>query len=389
MKHEIICGDALESLATLPANSLDSLVTDPPAGIGFMGREWDKDKGGRDAWIEWLASIMREAHRAMKPGAYGLVWALPRTSHWTGMALENAGFQVRDRVSHLFGSGFPKSLNIGDGRGTALKPAMEDWWLIRKPLCGTVAANVAEWGTGALNIDLCRIPSGADHAAKCASVVGCDSPREGSGYCGSLGPREDSYSPLGRWPANFVHDGSDEVLAEFAAFGEKPSAQAVNSTATGKASAKADGWGNVGAVVGQSHGDTGTAARFFYAAKPSTAERNAGLEGLPQLSAGEMTGGRKEGSAGLNSPRAGAGSPSGARNTHPTVKSLALMRYLCRLITPPGGTVGDCFAGSGTTLIAAMREGFSAWGCEKEPEYHAIIQRRIAHELGLFAETTP
>ena len=111
--HTLLQGDCIEVMRTMPDNSVDSLVTDPPAGISFMGKEWDDNKGGRDKWIAWLTEVMKEAYRVMKPGAHGLVWALPRTSHWTGMALENAGFEVRDRVAHIFGNGFPKSQNVG------------------------------------------------------------------------------------------------------------------------------------------------------------------------------------------------------------------------------------------------------------------------------------
>lgn len=204
-------GDCLDIMRGLPSNSIDAIVTDPPAGIAFMGRAWDRDHGGRDHWIAWMSEIAAEALRLAKPGTHALVWALPRTSHWTATAWENAGWQVRDRVSHLFGSGFPKSLDVSkaidrfngderpihgsykgasnisadgmryiteqsghatdapitsaasaasaawEGWGTALKPAMEDWWLLRKPLDGNVAHNVLTWGTGGLNIDGCRI----------------------------------------------------------------------------------------------------------------------------------------------------------------------------------------------------------------------------------------
>src|SRR5579885_2104796 len=211
-RYSISKGDSLELLKGLPNNSIDSLVTDPPAGVSFMNKSWDDDKGGRKQWIAWLASILEECYRVMKPGAHGLVWALPRTSHWTATAIEDAGFEIRDRISHIFGTGFPKSLNVSkeidkklgakrekgtpyvtpegndltthnnwgsgerrqpmvtepvtdeakqwDGWGTALKPAMEDWWLIRKPLEGTVAGNVLKWGTGGLNIETSRIPTG-------------------------------------------------------------------------------------------------------------------------------------------------------------------------------------------------------------------------------------
>ena len=128
----IYVGDSID--LDLPANSVDAIVCDPPSGIAFMGKTWDTDKGGRDAWIAWLARTIAPAFAALKPGGHGLFWALPRTSHWAAMALELAGFEIRDRVTHLFGTGFPKSYNLDGGLGTALKPAAEDWWLVRKPL---------------------------------------------------------------------------------------------------------------------------------------------------------------------------------------------------------------------------------------------------------------
>lgn len=225
----LILGDCLEKLKEIPADSIDSLVTDPPAGISFMGKDWDHHKGGRKEWCAWMEGVMRECYRVMKPGAHGLVWALPRTSHWTATALEDAGFEIRDCIYHLFGSGFPKSLDVSkaidkaagaqgeafidkefvrrnpgkkrdgidrkkeysgtefkegevggtrfkpatdaakqwSGFGTALKPAVECWWLVRKPCSEkTVAANVLKWGTGALNIDGCRI----DHGGRISSA---------------------------------------------------------------------------------------------------------------------------------------------------------------------------------------------------------------------------
>lgn len=203
-------GDCLEVMRSLPENSVDAVVTDPPAGISFMNRSWDSDKGGRTQWVSWMTDVMAECLRVLKPGGHALVWALPRTSHWTATAIEDAGFEVRDVITHHFGSGFPKSANISkyldkmagaegevvkqfdatyginktrvaqgyrpnevapsvhrapatdlakqyDGWGTALKPASEHWILARKPLIGTVAANITQWGVGGLNIDGCRI----------------------------------------------------------------------------------------------------------------------------------------------------------------------------------------------------------------------------------------
>ena len=154
----LIYGDCQHKLKDFADDSFDALITDPPAGISFMAKHWDKDKGGRVHWIAWMQSVMQDCLRVLKPGAHGLVWALPRTSHWTATALENARFEIRDSMVHIFGSGFPKSLNLREGKGTALKPAHENWILVRKPLGEkTVARNVLEHGTGALNIDASRI----------------------------------------------------------------------------------------------------------------------------------------------------------------------------------------------------------------------------------------
>jgi site-specific DNA-methyltransferase (adenine-specific) len=371
--------DCLDWLRTLPDARADSLVTDPPAGIGFMGREWDRDKGGRDAWVAWLAEILREANRALKPGAHALVWALPRTSHWTATAVEDAGFEVRDVVAHLFGSGFPKSLDVGkaidaragavrevvgtkrgttsaetgrgmpgkatgvaqvgievpvtapatpeaaawEGWGTALKPSSEHWILSRKPLIGTVAANVLAHGTGAINVDGCRIGTSS----------------EGAG---------EYVQPTGRWPANTVFSHLDECAYECAP----------------------------GCAVATLDGQAEGVYRFFYVAKPSTRERDAGLEHLPKRDGAELTG-RAPDSAGLDNPRAGASATRA--NSHPTVKSIALMRYLTRLATPPGGLVLDPFTGSGTTGCAAVLEGFRFSGAEREAEYVEIARARLAH----------
>ena len=177
MKTELIRGDCLVELKKLKNNSVDAVVTDPPAGISFMGKAWDSDKGGRDNWIKWMSEIASECNRILRPGGHALVWSIPRTSHWTGMAWENAGFEPRDVIAHIFGSGFPKSLSIGksinkletakgtfawEGYGTALKPAREDWWLLRKPLEKglTIAENCLKWGVGGLNIDGCRVDGG-------------------------------------------------------------------------------------------------------------------------------------------------------------------------------------------------------------------------------------
>ncbi len=207
-------GDSAVRLRELPDASVDSVVCDPPAGIAFMGRAWDGAKGGRDQWIAWLRGIMEQCLRCLKPGGHALVWALPRTAHWTATAVEDAGFEIRDVVAHLFGSGFPKSLDVSKaidapndwgGWGTAMKPGYESWILARKPLSGTVAANVLEHGTGALNIDACRIFTDWNEADRPESW-------KASGHTAKPGAEKIAAPPghgiechpKGRWPANVV-----------------------------------------------------------------------------------------------------------------------------------------------------------------------------------------
>lgn len=331
----LLHGDCLEVLKTLNDSSVDSLVTDPPAGISFMGKDWDDDKGGRKEWCAWMESVMRECLRVMKPGAHGLVWSIPRTSYWTATALEDAGFEVRDCITHLFGSGFPKSLDISkaidkaagetpkteaakqwQGWGTALKPAAEFWWLVRKPLSEkTVAANVQKWGTGALNIGASRIPSleSTKRPLGSVSIWGKDAGDRIGG------------SDNGRFPANLVLSHSPYCTED-------------------QCDIECAVW-RLDAQSGVSKSSDAGASRFFYCAKISTSERNAG-----------------------------------AKNNHPTVKPKKLMGYLCKLITPPGGTVLDPFMGSGSTGIAAKENGFEFIGIEREMEYFEIARARIAHD---------
>lgn len=375
----LLLGDCLEQLKTLPDNSVDSVVTDPPAGIGFMGKDWDHHKGGRDQWIAWLASILKECNRVLKPGGHALVWSIPRTSHWTGMACEDAGFEVRDQISHLFGSGFPKSLNVSkaidkeagaerevvgshtkagdiksgrmhagsnevgtvteikhtapatdlakqwDGWGTSLKPSREDWWLVRKPISEkTVAANVTKHGTGALNIDGSRIESEADyHDLKVT---------QGGNRELNFGMKEREFIPAqGRWPSHTIFD-------EEASSG------------------------------------LGESARYFYCPKASKSERNKGCEGLPVITTRTGCGGEMP--IDDNGKERDRFSKK-AQNHHPTVKSIKLMEYLIKLITPPGGTVLDCFMGSGSTGVAAKNLGMDFIGIEQNEEYFEIAKKRV------------
>lgn len=425
----ILHGDSAKIADVLPEDSVDAIITDPPAGIGFMGKGWDSDKGGRDAWIAWLADIMRNALRVLKPGGHALVWAIPRTSHWTAMALEDAGFEVRDVVMHIFGTGFPKSLDVSkaidaalgaergvtgerrgtgnksfggdvengkrfgatvtetapgsedaarwEGWGTALKPAAEHWILCRKPLDGTVAKNVLAHGTGGLNIDACRIGT-----ERRINPPAGNKPGGSSFNMSVVGMPQDAEAreAVGRWPAHVTLDEHAAALLDQQS-GTLKSGQHTPTEQRHAPGGNGVTHGSMPGVVGASYGDAGGASRFFYVAKAPRSEKDAGLDHLPKRSGGEATD-REDGSAGLGNPRAGAGRTGGARNFHPTVKSLALMRWLVRLITPPGGTVLDLFAGSGSTLVAALEEGFNAIGVELTDEYLPILVGRVQHALG-------
>jgi len=370
--NKIICGDCLEVIKQIPDNSIDSIITDPPAGIAFMGEDWDdftSVKTTKSQLITWMNAGVKfssagllefqefiyltfsEAIRVVKPGSHILVWALPRTSHHTAMGLERAGFEIRDKIYFVFGSGFPKSLNIGKavdkllgntreviskqersgrsggilgkdtkiihyktkgnsewgGYGTALKPAVEEWILARKPLSEkTIAENVLKWGTGGINIDACRVPlqEGEDLSVSREGNKKLDTNNQGWGF------KAVSRGNEGRFPSHLILDESEEVDNLFPK--------------------------NTSRYFYHCSADT----RVFYGSKASRKEKGEG-------------------------------------NNHPTVKSLSLMQYLCRLVIPTGGVVLDPFAGSGTTLIAACQEGFNFIGIEKEPRYCRIAEERL------------
>ena len=399
MDINLMQGDCLERMKELDDNSVDSIVTDPPYGLSFMGKHWDKGVPSAEIWAEAL--------RVLKPGGHLLAFASTRTQHRMAVNIEDAGFEIRDMIAWVYGSGFPKSLNVSkaidkaagverevlgvidprsafdgrersssaintnwrgaegrddvrdlskkvitapateaaklwDGWGTALKPALEPITVARKPFKGTVAANVLENGTGAINIDGCRVgdfqnttPSGVDRRNAKLAELGY---RPSEYQMGKKVPD----TPPGRWPANLIHDGSDEVLAQF------PDAKGQQGAITGgEPSSKTTN--TFGAFAGRAPSQprtesTTSAARFFYCAKASKKDR-------------------------------------GADNKHPTVKPTDLMRYLCRLVTPPNGIVVDPFMGSGSTGKAAVLEGFSFVGIELESESFDIAKQRINEVL--------
>lgn len=364
MTYQLHVGRCEDVLKTLPDNSVDAIVTDPPYGLSFMNHKWDYDVPTVEQWQECL--------RVLKPGGHLLAFGGSRTYHRLVVNVEDAGFEIRDQILWIYGTGFPKSHNLdGDweGWGTALKPAHEPIVMARKPFKATVAENMATHGTGALNIRACRVPTADELAGGRGMLL--------SHQRDNTVPSSDfKQDAEGRWPANIIHDGSEEVVSAF----PDAKGQQGDLKATGRARPSQGRYGDMApprAHAARVESET-SAARFFYCAKPTPKERDEGLERFMPTSASEMTGGRKEGSAGLNDPKAGAGRTNGAKNNHPTVKPIALMKYLCRLITQPGGTVLDPWMGSGSTGRAAIEEGFSFIGIDLNPDFATIASARIA-----------
>ncbi len=427
-------GDCLAWLRTIESESVDSIVTDPPAGIAFMGKAWDHHKGGRAQWVAWLAEILRECLRVLKPGGHALVWSIPRTEHWTACAVEDAGFEIRDGVYHLCAQGWPKSLDVSkaidaaagaerevvgtrglnrwttadqsnavpsgmraafdraneltapatdeakrwQGWGTALKPAVERWVLARKPIAGTVAANVLARGTGALNIDECRVTcDGGSPSADRRNSAALTGKARSNGD-GGIKDRttleryteQRAGEALGRWPANLVLSHAEtcgDECDEACPVRELDRQSGVTkSSAQPRRTSGTQGYRKNGAeFVTGGHDDEGGASRFFPVFHPF------GYFG-----------------------KAKSKNQRGGENRHPTVKHVDLMRWLVRLVTPKGGLVLDAFSGSGTTGVAAMLEGMRFAGAEREDEYHALACKRLAAaELGetvvRTAEPTP
>jgi site-specific DNA-methyltransferase (adenine-specific) len=384
----LLVGDCVEEMKNLPTDSVDAIVTDPPYGLEFMGKAWD-GFGTPLGFQTWSEQWAREAFRVLKPGGHLLAFGGTRMYHRLAAGIEDAGFEIRDTLMWLYGSGFPKSLDVskaidkaagaerevlgsrvltGNGKtmksgfhqpdgsgagetvkadlhyftapstdaakkwqgwGTALKPAVEPIVLARKPLIGTVAENVLTHGTGALNIDASRIGTEDKFGggAKAVSIYGSD---------GNYQPGPNAFVASqkgGRWAANILLDDEAAALLDE---------------------------------------QSGGASRFFYVAKAGRTERNKGLEGFE---AKRDHDGRKAGGVGGDNPRNRTNDKK--LNHHPTVKPVALMKYLIRLVTPKGGTVLDPFLGSGTTAVAAIEEGVNWIGCEREPEYAEIARGRI------------
>jgi DNA modification methylase len=411
LSEGILCGRNMELLRWAPDGCFDSVVTDPPYELEFMAKAWD------GTGIAFSVPFWREVLRVLKPGGHLLAFGGTRTYHRMTCAIEDAGLEVRDSLHWVYGTGFPKSLNVSkaiddaagaerevvgkkggrysspkqdfrggthhaangaavamfdditapateaakqwDGWGTALKPGHEPIVLARKPLAGTVAANVLAHGTGGLNIDACRIGSGTPKPVRGAT----ENTGEGLFEMGSRSPRPDSTE--GRWPANVLLDEGAALELDAQTEGVCHSAGKARTGSDNPRAAKHDAtsW-SIDSSTGDMHrfGDSGGASRFFYVAKPSRRERDLGCEHLPARTGGDAT-----------------DREDVARNYHPTVKPIDLMRWLVRLVTPPQGWVLDPFVGSGTTAIAATLEGARFTGIEQDEGYCELARARMAH----------
>lgn len=358
----IICGDCLDVMKNMGDNSISCIVTDPPYGLSFMGKEWDHQVPGIEYWQECL--------RIVKPGGYLLAMGGTRTYHRLTCAIEDAGWEIRDCLMWIYGSGFPKSHNhFGiEGYGTALKPAHEPIIMAMKLCEGTFKQNAEKWGQAGINIDGCRIEGNWD---RCSTTR--DDIRSGNFIKDSPQKIEcdpQSCHPKGRWPANVLFDEEAAALLD--------EQSGVSRTSSGMKkpnhpTLEIYGKYNPQPNLISGYSDFGGASRFFYCAKASSGERNEGLEGLPQINKPLM--GEFKDNPGRDTPKS---SPTPRQNHHPTVKPLKLMEYLIRLVMPPKeGILLDPFAGSGTTILAAKNLGFAGIGIEKSEEYCEIARARI------------
>lgn len=408
--YKIHHGKLEDVLPTFEDNSIDHCVTDGPYGIRFMGKAWDyfdidkksKQMGMKKSRMnhnhkslaagkynlslkanrkfqEWFEDKAKHIYRVLKPGGYFISFGSPRTFHRMVSGVEDAGFEIRDTMMWIFSSGFPKSLNLTgkfDGWGSGLKPAYEPILIARKPLDHTIGKNMEEWGTGAINIKATKIPGEP-------WFYGNQPKLNGARYNpGQLTPVERHAENItggedGRWPANVIIDGSEEVVSMF------PESRGQQGDVKGTEESK-PGHANTYSKFNGRHkfvkrGDIGSAARFFYCPKISRLDRDEGVKG-PKKAINWSSGDQNPGS--FQSP----GTDRMARNSHPTVKPTALMRYLIRLVALEGATILDPFAGSGSTLKAAMLEKCKAVGIEMDEQWIPIIRQRT--EFGLRHQDT-
>ena len=371
----ILAGDCIEQMKTLETDSVDAIVTDPPYGLEFMGKDWD-GFGTPLGFQTWTEQWAREALRVLKPGGHLLAFGGTRMYHRLAAGIEDAGFEIRDTLMWLYGSGFPKSHNLKDewqGWGTALQPAVEPLVMARKPLIGTVAENVLTHSTGALNIDASRIGTEKRPLLDARNTV---IPSQFGSMQGSKAIGETN---LGRWPANILLDEAAAALLDEQSGVQKDGVAVKRNGSNFETNIYQSGIGKMPVGTPDSgYGGAGGASRFFYVAKASRSERNKGLEGLEQKDTQKWNGEVGKRGVGDYYPDGTLRPRTPERNIHPTVKPVQLMRYLIRLVTPKGGTVLDPFLGSGTTAVAAIEEGVAWIGCEREPEYLEIIEARVA-----------
>ena len=438
MTYKILHGNNLDILPTLPDNSVDSIVTDPPYELGFMGKKWDS------SGIAYSVELWQQCLRVLKPGGHLLSFGGTRTWHRVAVGIEDAGFEIRDSMAWLYGSGFPKSLDVSkaidkaagaerekipatgglhknanlnddnwtkigndeatmdsndpatpeaqqwQGWGTALKPAFEPIVVARKPIEGTVANNVLKWGTGGLNIDGSRVGYASDYDKKHQEDI-----RKGSGtfFGGNGESKSEQVSMQGRWPANIILDPyTAELLDEQS--GNRPSAGTYKNVDEPMQIGTRNGNNNPDKFLNDVYlnskryntyaNEQGGASRFFYVAKASKRDRNEGLDELEDSVAGSYSGNVANDGNKIGAQPDKPNQP--AKNFHPTVKPTTLMEYLIKLVTPPGGVVLDPFTGSGSTGKAAILQGFDFIGIEMTEEYLPIIEGRLKHAEQLVAE---
>ena len=389
----LLLGNCLDKLKELDDNSVDSIVTDPPYGLSFMGKTWDYDVPSVDIW--------KECMRVLKPGGHLLSFAGSRTYHRMAVRIEDAGFEIRDQIMWIYGSGFPKSYNIGHkiddykGWGTALKPAHEPIVMARKPFKGSVAQNVLEWGTGGINIEDSRIKYDENNkpipqlAQGKTQVNSSKTMFDGQSLNKSKTEAVIGGSLEGRFPANVIFDEeAGKILDE-----QSGITKSGDFTQKGQSSntEQPGGWKTSNREFKVYKGDSGGASRFFYCPKTSKTDRNEGLDEFEDkyYAAGNQAKAElKRGNIEFNANK-GKGRDERhnhnqvgvSKNNHPTVKPNDLMLYLIRLVTPKGGTTLDPFMGSGSTGKAAVRGGFDFVGIEMDKEYMEIATARIQYEI--------
>jgi site-specific DNA-methyltransferase (adenine-specific) len=379
--YKVFQGSNLDVLPTLPDNSVDAIVTDPPYELGFMGKSWDS------SGIAYSVELWRECLRVLKPGGHLLAFSGSRTYHRMVVAIEDSGFEIRDMVSWISNKTFPKSMDVskaidkaaGDnsdkwaGWGTALKPTVEPIVLARKPLDGTVASNVLTWGVGGLNIDASRIGT----EERLNSSAG-NKDREAWRMNTS---ESEGRIATGRWPANVILDEeAATIVDEQSGQTKSPKTYVRRSDSGGNTS-----FHNIGEVAGTvslNYGDEGGASRFFYVARASKNDRNEGLDSLPKCFAPKLNGGDF-----VAYGRQASQSTVEIQNFHPTVKPTSLMTYLIKLIAPEGSTILDPFTGSGSTGKAALLNGYKFIGIELTEEYLPIIKGRLDHAEETYKQT--